>query len=61
MGLKLQDVINSPRSLEAFKITGIDPSELNAVDEKAIAKQMRDREKGWPVPPELIKVRVDAA
>mgnify|MGYP000468476824 CR=1 FL=1 len=60
-GLKLETEINSPRSLQAFKNTGLEPEELNPVDEKAIAQKIRDREKGRPVPPELIQARIDAA
>ena len=60
-GLKLEDEINSPRSLQAFVNTGIEPEELNPVDEKLIAQKVKDKAKGKQVPPELLKTRIDAA
>ena len=36
--IKLEQVINSPRSLTAFRLTGVEPHELNPVDEKKIIK-----------------------
>lgn len=60
-GLRLEEVLNSPRSLLALQHTGIEASELNEVNERQIAKFLRDREKGKPVPQELLKARVEAA
>lgn len=59
--LKLEIVIDSPRSLQAFHLTGIAPSELNPPSYKSIYYMLSKREKGQPVPKELVNARLEAA
>lgn len=54
-------LINSPRSLEAFKRTGMLPNELAPINVGEIANLLREREKTNDIPKALIELRVEAA
>ncbi len=60
-GARLQDLIDSPRSIEAFKRTGILVSELSIVDVATIEALLKEREKSVDIPKALLQLRVDAA
>lgn len=45
-----QDLLNSPRTIEAMRRQGIDGSELDPVSQEYIRKQIADREKKRNVP-----------
>lgn len=51
---RLEFLINSPRSLEAFKRTGILMHELGPVDVAGIEAMLREREKTQDIPKQLI-------
>ena len=59
--LRLDVILNSPRSLCALKLTGIDAIELNPVNEKLIISRLREREHGKAVPMPIVHARIDAA
>ena len=43
-GKTVAEIINSPRSLEAFKKSGIFPNDLMPVDFSAIASKLKERD-----------------
>ena len=60
-GVRVQDLVDSPRSLEAFNKTGILPSELNLVDVARIEARLKERDKISEVPKQILQLRIDAA
>lgn len=51
--------INSPRSLEAFKRSGIEPRELDPITQSSIVEMLKSREQGKRVPKEIVKLRME--
>jgi hypothetical protein len=51
-------LINSPRTILAFEISGIIPSELAPVDSATIVQKLQQQKR--EIPSELIKLRVEA-
>ena len=49
-GVRLDLMINSPRTLEAFKRTGVLMHELGTIDVAGIEAMLREREKTQEVP-----------
>ena len=49
-GVSYEDIINSPRTLEAMDVLGIEPKELDDVSYQDIKKQLLERERKSTIP-----------
>jgi hypothetical protein len=54
----MKDLLNSPRTLEAFRRQGIDPADLDPIQEDIIRAQIAERERKRNVPKVLIDIRL---
>lgn len=54
----IKDLLNSPRTLEACRRQGIDPADLDPVQEDEVRRQIAERERKRNVPKVLIDIRM---